>query len=194
MRDIAPNDDELKNSKTTTSVSESDVKISMKKKQEPSLLKKELNEQLRQVFGLQQERVLLLNDFEIKFKEYLLDAPNFDFENLKKICKTTTDEMNRVSAEILAIKRNFSSDCFNIATLYNLVDRLQDYEATKFKLTLSFYMLDQERLEKLAQTDEFEIEFGHRLLNIRKEITDIKLLINDCLEEMRYEMFDEDQE
>jgi hypothetical protein len=30
-------------------------------------------------------------------------------------------------------------------------------------------MCEQERLEKLAQTDEFEIELNHKLSSIRKE-------------------------
>jgi hypothetical protein len=103
------------------------------------LLKNEINQQLRDLFALQEERVFLLSDFETKFKEYLLDAPDFKFETLKHICKSVSDSMNDLSARILKIRQNFGADCFNVLKLFNLVNRLQEYEQEKFRLVANFF-------------------------------------------------------
>jgi hypothetical protein len=93
---------------------------------------------LKQVLTLQEQRVLLLAEFEIKFKEYLLDAPNFNHEKLKALCKRVSEDMNEVSSRILAVKRTFSTECFNLPVLYGLIERLQSLEQHKFKLVQLF--------------------------------------------------------
>lgn len=105
------------------------------------LLKEEIGKSLRDVFYLQEERVHLLNDFDLKFKTYLLDAPKFNLETLKSLCQTTSERMNDISRKILNVRDKFSSECFNVKCLYDLIDKLQEGEQKKFKLvwTQFFY-------------------------------------------------------
>ena len=105
-------------------------------KSDPKLLRAEISSQLKQLLSLQEQRVRILNEFEINFKEYLLDAPDFDHAKLKLICKRVSEDLNEVSRRVLAIKRLFSVDCFDVANLYGLVDKLQSQEQLKFKLVL----------------------------------------------------------
>ncbi len=100
------------------------------------MLKAEINSQLKQLFSLQEQRVLLLNEFEVKFKEYLLDAPDFKHAKLAAICKQVSDDMNDVSMKILSIKRTFGPECFNLVNLFGLVEQLQSFEQNKFKLVI----------------------------------------------------------
>ena len=93
-----------------------------------------MSKQLKEIFELQEERVHISNKFETSFREYLLDAPNFDLKKLQLICKTISDEMNVISAKIISIKNNFSNRVFNIKRLYDLVESLQLNEEAKFKL------------------------------------------------------------
>ena len=97
------------------------------------LLKQEINKQIKEIFDLQEKRVYLLNEFDIKFKEYLLDAPKFQLDKLKLLCKTITDEMNLISSQILTIKSNFSNQVFDLKNLFNLVEKLQSNEQIKFQ-------------------------------------------------------------
>jgi hypothetical protein len=98
------------------------------------LLKLELNKQLKEIFDLQEERVHVSNKFETSFREYLLDAPNFDLKKLQLICKTISEEMNVISSKIISIKNCFSPQVYNIKRLYELVELLQTHEENKFKL------------------------------------------------------------
>ena len=98
------------------------------------MLKQELNKQLKEIFELQEERVHVSNKFETNFREYLLDAPNFDLKKLQLICKSISDEMNGISAKIILIKNHFSPHVYNVKRLYDLVEALQAHEETKFKL------------------------------------------------------------
>jgi hypothetical protein len=100
------------------------------------LLKTEVSNQLKQLFAFQEQRVLLLNEFEIKFKEYLLDAPDFKHAKLAAICKQVSEDMNDVLMRILAIKKTFSPECFNMSGLYGLIEQLQTHEQNKFKLVI----------------------------------------------------------
>ena len=105
------------------------------------MLKTELNKQLKEIFDLQEERVHISNTFETMFREYLLDAPKFDLKKLKLICKSISDEMNIISAKMIAIKNTFSNQVFNIKRLYDLVEKLQTCEETKFKLVIIHILL-----------------------------------------------------
>jgi hypothetical protein len=99
-----------------------------------SLLKVEINKQLKELFSLQQKRVLISNEFEIGFKEYLLDAPNFNFNKLQTLCQQITNQMNAVSADVIKIRNLFSMDMFAIDRIYKLIEMLQDREQLKLKL------------------------------------------------------------
>ena len=98
------------------------------------MLKQEINKQIKEIFDLQEQRVYLSNEFETSFKEYLLDAPNFDMNKLKQLCKDTSDKMNSISQKIIIIKNNFSSQVYDVKILYDLVEYLQSNEQTKFQL------------------------------------------------------------
>jgi hypothetical protein len=74
----------------------------------------------------------LANEFETKFKEYLLDAPNFDLNKLQLMCKDVSNEMNIISKNILTIKNDeLMKDDKNII---GLIERLQSGEESKLKL------------------------------------------------------------
>ena len=104
------------------------------------LFKQEINQQIKEIFELQEKRVHTLNEFDIKYKEYLLDAPKFQLDKLKLLCKTTSDEMNLISSQILKIKSNFSSQVFDMKNLFNLVEKLQSNEQIKFQdVNVFFY-------------------------------------------------------
>ena len=107
------------------------------------LLKNEINQQLKHLLMLQEQRVLVLNEFELKFKEYLLDAPDFNFTILKTICKSASHELNSISTRIIEIKKYFDEDCFNIIAILNLIERLQEHEKNKFQLVfyIIFYLI-----------------------------------------------------
>lgn len=105
-------------------------------------LEAQVKANIREVLDAQEDRVRLLHAFDTQFKTYLLDAPEFDFNALKTLCKSTSDRMNEISTRILAIRNQFAPDCFDLTRLYSLVDRLQDGEQRKFKLVLaSFFFL-----------------------------------------------------
>lgn len=153
-----------------------------------SLLKLELTRQIKAIFALQEERVLIGNDFDVQFKEYLLEAPNFELNKLQLICKAVSERMNKVTQSIMDIKVQFSDEMFAAHALHKLVEQLQTLEATKFKATLELFIAEQERLEKLETTDEFEAIYIARIKILKQRISETKLEINDCLEELRYEM------
>ncbi|CAF0930855.1 unnamed protein product [Brachionus calyciflorus] len=155
-----------------------------------SLLNEAIHKDIKRIFELHEKRVFVYNEFEIRFKEYLLDAPSFNSDKLQSICKEIGDQMNIISQEILGIKSNFSPQVYNQKKLFNLVEKIQDLEQNKFKKTLEFYINEQQRLEKLADTDEFELVFKDNQTQMRKGLNDIKLEINECLEEMRYELYE----
>merc|ERR1739836_131708 len=111
-------------------------------------------------------------------------------KKLQLICKEISDQLNLVSKEILAIKQIFSNEVYNVQSLYKLVESLQSNESIKFQLTLELYVLEQERLEKLAFTDEHEFVYHGKINDLKKKLADTKLKINECLEELRYEMYD----
>lgn len=99
-----------------------------------ALLRAQIQASLKQVFDAQEDRVRLLNDFDQQFKIYLLDAPEFNLETLKTLCKTTSERMNEISARIIRVRDEFSPDCFGVQRIYELVNRLQENEQAKFKL------------------------------------------------------------
>jgi hypothetical protein len=158
---------------------------------EGALLKTELKNQLKQLFELQEERVLIWSEFDVKFKEYCLSAPQFDLNKLKLICKEISEKMNSISIRIVKIKNMFSSEVFNLENIYQLIDRLQATEQIKFKTvvfyliinfffcflvffffylkTLDLYVCEQERLEKLAHTDELEYVYRERISSFKKK-------------------------
>ncbi len=103
-----------------------------------NLFKEELKNNIKQVFELQEQRVYVWNEFDIRFKEYTLDAPNFRLRRLQLICKETSDQLNSISKQIIAIRDSFSSEVYNVKRLYNLVADLQESEQVKFKLVNIF--------------------------------------------------------
>ena len=122
----------FKNKKSETNLN-NELTDDEKTKTNSLLLKQEINKQIKEIFDLQEKRVYLLNEFDIKFKEYLLDAPKFQLDKLKLLCKTITDEMNLISSQILTIKSNFSNQVFDLKNLFNLVEKLQSNEQIKFQ-------------------------------------------------------------
>ena len=104
-----------------------------------ALLKTELKNQLAQTFELQQERVLVWSEFDVRFKEYCLGAPQFDLNKLKLICKEISDKMNSISIRIIKIKNMFSSEVFDVKNVYQLIDRLQTSEQIKFQTVYCFF-------------------------------------------------------
>lgn len=107
---------------------------------EGALLKTELKNQLKQLFELQEERVLIWSEFDVKFKEYCLSAPQFDLNKLKLICKEISEKMNSISIRVVKIKNMFSSEVFNLENIYQLIARLQATEKIKLK-TVVFYLI-----------------------------------------------------
>ena len=101
-----------------------------------SLLKNEQKNLLTKVFELQEERVHIWCDFDTRFKEYCLSAPEFDLKKLQLICKQISDKLNSVSSRILEIKNMFSSEVFNLKSIYDLIERLQANEQIKFETVL----------------------------------------------------------
>lgn len=99
-----------------------------------NLLTDEISKELKQVFSLQEDRVRIYDDFDIKFKEYLLDAPDFNSTKLEVICKETADKMNSISQGIIKIKLKFSFQVYDVPDLFHLVDKLQGLEEEKFKI------------------------------------------------------------
>ncbi len=83
---------------------------------------------------MQEERVHVWNDFDTSFKEYLLDAPNFNLKNLQVLCKRISETLNAISIKILAIKNNFSENVYNRKNIYDLIENLQANERIKFEL------------------------------------------------------------
>lgn len=126
----------MKETTTTATTMESSLKLKTKSTSTSKPLRVEIKENIRQVFNAQEDRVRLLNEFDAQFKTYLLDAPEFDLNSLKLLCKTTSEQMNEISMRILAIRNQFGAECFDLKSLYTLVDRLQDGEGRKFKLVL----------------------------------------------------------
>lgn len=98
-----------------------------------NLLTDEIRKHLKQVFNLQEKRVRIYDDFDVRFKEYLLDAPDFNSARLESICRETAEEMNSISREIILIKSNFSPQVYNMPIVFNLVEKLQHFEQQKFK-------------------------------------------------------------
>lgn len=98
------------------------------------LLKEEVKKNLREVFDLQEQRVHIWNEFDLRFKEYTLDAPNFELRKLQLICKEIGEQLNSVSAQIIQIRERFSSDVYNVRSVHDLVERLQSNEQMKFQL------------------------------------------------------------
>lgn len=96
-----------------------------------------LRELVSSLFALQEERVFIYNEFDIKFKEYLLDAPKFNHVRLKLICKTISDQLNEVNAKILKLKERAAAgqaevkECRLVA---KQIEKLQANEEAKFKL------------------------------------------------------------
>ena len=89
------------------------------------------------LFDLQEQRVFIFNEFDIKFKEYLLDAPKFNHEKLKLICKTISDQLNGVNVKILELKKRAEADQNEIKecrVIAKQIERLQSNEELKFKL------------------------------------------------------------
>ncbi len=119
------------NSMTIELTGMTEIKISTSEK---SLFKAELRQLIKQVFELQEQRVHVWNEFDLKFKEYTLDAPNFRLKRLQLICKEISDQLNSISMQIIDIREKFSSEVFNVKKLYNLVADLQASEQIKFQL------------------------------------------------------------
>lgn len=107
------------------------------KNSDTDLLKIELKKNLKEIFDLQEQRVHLSNEFETRFKEYLLDAPHFDLNKLKDLCKEISERMNSISKQVLEIKLKFSPQVYNSNVLFKLVERLQNHEQIKFKLVFN---------------------------------------------------------
>lgn len=101
-----------------------------------ALLKSELRTHLKKLFDLQEERVHVWCDFDTRFKEYCLSAPQFDLKKLQLICKQISEKMNSISSRILEIKNMFSPEVYNIRSVYELVERLQTNEQLKFQTVL----------------------------------------------------------
>lgn len=97
------------------------------------MLTGEIRQELKQVFNFQEDRVRIYDDFDIKFKEYLLDAPDFNLTILETICKETADRMNSISQRIIEIKLKFSPQVYDVPLLFELVKKLQSLEKEKFK-------------------------------------------------------------
>ena len=103
------------------------------------MLKEEVSKQISEVFKLQEERVHIWNDFDTSFKEYLLDAPNFNFKTLQVLCKRISEALNEISMKILTIKNNFSENVYNRKNVYELIESLQTNERVKFELVGKLY-------------------------------------------------------
>ena len=104
-----------------------------------NLLKDELRKQVQQILKLQEERVHVWNEFDVKFKEYILDAPHFELKKLQSICRLISEQLNLISMQIIAIKNQFSNDVFDVKNLYDLVEKLQSNEQIKFQLVKFFF-------------------------------------------------------
>ncbi len=110
--------------------------MSSSTKEQPTtghLLKSELRSQITNLFQLQEERVHVWSEFDVKFKEYCLTAPQFDLKKLQLICKQISDKMNAISLQVITIKNIFSGDVLDVKRVYGLVERLQLNEKTKFE-------------------------------------------------------------
>ena len=105
------------------------------------MLKEELSKQISEVFKLQEERVHIWNDFDTSFKEYLLDAPNFNLKSLQMLCKRVSEALNEISMKILAIKNNFSENVYNRKNVYDLIENLQTNERIKFELVGTLFII-----------------------------------------------------
>lgn len=101
-----------------------------------SLFKAEQSKLIKEIFELQEQRVHIWNEFDLKFKEYTLDAPNFRLKRLQLICKEISDQLNSISTQMIAIREKFSKEVFNVHRLHELVERLQEHEQIKFQLVI----------------------------------------------------------
>ena len=99
-----------------------------------SLLKAQLDKHLLDVLTLQEERVLAWREFDVSFKEYLLDAPAFDAAKLQRICRHAAQKMNSISERILGIKLKLSAEVYDATKLHAQVEELQSCAARKFQL------------------------------------------------------------
>lgn len=99
-----------------------------------ALFKEEVKKNLKEVFDLQEQRVHIWNEFDLRFKEYTLDAPNFELRKLQLICKEIGEQLNAVSAQIIQIREKFSNDVYNVRSVHDLLERLQSNEQMKFQL------------------------------------------------------------
>ena len=112
-------------------------------KQQPKtghLLKSELQAQIIRIFQLQEDRVHVWSEFDVKFKAYCLTAPQFDLKKLQLICKQISDKMNAISLQVIAVKTIFSSEVLDAKRAYELVERLQLNEKAKFETVCFFFV------------------------------------------------------
>lgn len=96
---------------------------------------------IKSIFDLQEKRVHVWNEFDLKFKEYTLDAPDFELKKLQLICKEISDQLNAISTEIIALKETFSQDHSITKAIFKLVEKLQENEQVKFQLVRKFKFL-----------------------------------------------------
>ena len=110
---------------------------------------------VKTIFSLQEERVQIYKEFSNLFKEYLNEikksdnsgandgdndlylfedggfvAENINFIQFRFMCKQITEKFNKISAQILDIKKLLADN----RALFKLIEKLQEYEENKFKL------------------------------------------------------------
>lgn len=166
-----------------------EIKISTSEK---SLFKTELRQLIKQVFELQEQRVHVWNEFDLKFKEYTLDAPNFRLKRLQLICKEISDQLNSISMQIIDIREKFSSEVFNVKKLYNLVADLQASEQIKFQLVtwviLTYsgfvYLLYSDFLPLYTNIEATEVNWSHKISLFFANTPFPHKIIFNCIEDL----------
>ncbi|GAB6028965.1 hypothetical protein CHUAL_004760 [Chamberlinius hualienensis] len=133
---------------------------------------------------LQEERVHVYHLFNEAHKIYLNTAPQYEFQTFKEFVHKVTEQFKRISQEIIVIENTLREDCGN-ASLADHIKNIQEAEKKKLEFTAHLQLARQNAID-MPNEPEREIA----VLEYKQRLNQIIGIINDYLEEVRYEVVD----
>eukprot|EP00058_Branchiostoma_floridae_P021333 XP_002606823.1 hypothetical protein BRAFLDRAFT_130450 [Branchiostoma floridae] len=125
----------------------------------------ECHQLIREFYGLQEERIKVYRRFEEGFETYLNTSPNYDFAPYRQLVHDVTQEFQRISSDVIAIRDRLRDD-YNQVEVVKLLEKIQDEEKKKLQLTAEFQVARQ------VEIDNGDVD------HYKEEVTQVKKSLN----------------
>ncbi|XP_066297976.1 required for excision 1-B domain-containing protein-like [Branchiostoma lanceolatum] len=144
----------------------------------------ECQQLIRKFYGLQEERIKVYRRFQEGFETYLDTSPNYDFAPYRQLVHDVTQEFQRISSDVMAIRDRLRDD-HNQVELVTLLENIQEEEKKKLQLTAELQVARQVEIDN-GDVDHYKEE----VTQVKKRLQQSVTRICEHMDDLKFESED----